>query len=526
MARNRRQEGLESLFRGRAKEHWAAGTFTEWLWTTARPEPDIGADLVVEIPAHRDAVGASFVVQSRSHKRRVRTETIERASALRLQGSVLPVFVLSIHHGSGRVRWMYIEPLFDTEPTYLGGGDLKVRMVDSQAFSLTDSAPPADFVAAIHRARARGGLKATPSMRLHALATEEKYREIDPDFVVHPSYDDGKEVLTIGARDVPVTFQLQMELRTSQHKKSVRDAFEWGSTAHVPDSTFSISGSPLFEHIFKSKAITEMMLMPEALWEGSGILCYQDAANHSRTEVVDARISTGTKGVQLTATFFNGLLTFTFRMDSAKTGSARLDITYGLVRGRKVDELKRVAHALRLLEAAAVGRSFLLAVEPPQSHEPLQFSWSANVTQELEAALLIFQSAAALLRMARQQEWELSDFPMLDISPVQMQTVIAAEALLRGEHVKLPPIRFSFKCPTRPGLDEARSSRITIVHGNELPVYVGSALLGALPAWVMLRNYGWALEQIVGSGEWMVSCTPTEDSTREYFPPDQDMPKP
>jgi hypothetical protein len=526
MARNRKQEGLESLFRGKAKEHWAAGMFTEWLWTTARPEPDIGADLVVEIPAHRDATGASFAVQSRSHKTQVRTETIERASALRLQGGVLPVFVLSVHHGSGRVRWMYIEPLFDTEPTYLRGGDLKVRMVDSQAFSLTDPAPPADFVAAIYRAKARGGLKATPSLRLHAQATEERYREIDPNFVVRPSYDNGKEVLTIGARDAPVTVQLQMELRTPKHKESVREAFEWGSAAHVPDSTFSISGSPLFEHISKSKAVTEMMFMPKPLWEGSGVLSYQDATNQSRTEVVDTRISTGTKGVQLIATAFSALLTFTLRIGSAKTGSARLDVTYALLRGWNVNELKRAAPALRLLEAAAVGRAFLLAVELPEAHAPLQLRWSTNVTQELDAALLVFQSAAALLRLARQQDWELPDFPMQDVSPAQMRTIIAAEALLRGEHVKLPPTRFSFKYSTRPGLDEAKNSPLTIVHGYELPVYVGDTLLGALPAWVMLRNYGWSLEQITDSGKWMVSCTPMEDSTREYFPPDQNMPKP
>lgn len=526
MARDRKQEGLESLFRGKAKEHWAAGMFTEWLWTTARPEPDIGADLVVEIPAHLDTEGASFAVQGRSHKKQVRTEAIERASALRLQGSVLPVFVLSVHHGSGRVRWMYIEPLFDTEPTYLGGGDLKVCMDDGQAFSLTDPAPPADFVAAIYRAKARGGLKATPSLRLHAQAAEERYGEIDPKFVVRPSYDNGKEVLTIGARDEPVTVKLQMELRTPQHTESVRDIFEWGSAAHVPDSTFLISGSPLFEHISRSSSVKEMMFVPKPLWEGSAVLSYQDAANQSRIDVVHARISTGTKGVQVTATVAHGLFTFTVRMSSGNEGNVGLSVAHALVRRWNVDELKRVAPALRLLEAVATGREILLAVEPPEVREPLQFRWSTDAGHDLDAALLYFQSTAALLKLAQQQDWELPEFPMEGVSPAQMQGIIAAEALLRGEHVKLPPEHFSFKQSANHGLDEAKTSPLTIVHGYELRVYLGGVLLGALPAWVMLRNYDWVLEKIVGSSDWMVSCTPREDSTREYFPPSRDMPKP
>lgn len=526
MARDPKQEGLESLFRGKAKEHWAAGMFTEWLWTTARPEPDIGADLVVEIPAHDGAEGASFAVQTRSHRKKVRTETIERASALRLQGSVLPAFVLSVHHGSGCVRWMYIEPLFDTETTYVGGGDLKVRMDDRRTFSLTDPAPPADFVAAIFRAKARGGLKATPSLRLHAQATEEKYREIDPLFVVRPSYDNGKEVLTIGARDEPVTVKLHMELRTSQHKESVRDAFEWGSSAHVPDSTFVISGSPLFAHFSKNSSVQGMVFVPNPLWEGPGVLSYEDAANQTRTEVVHARISTGTKGLQITATVAHGLFTFTLRMSSGNTGNVALNVAHALVRDWSTDELKRVASALRLLDAVVAGRAFLLAVEPNDVEEPLEFRWSNDVGHEIDTALLYLQATAALLRLAQHQGWKLPQVPMEDVSPAQMQSIIAADALLRGEHVKLPPARFSFDYSTHYGLDEANTAPLTIVREFELPVYAGSVLLGALPAWIMLRNYDWALEPIADSSEWMVTCMPREDSTREYFPPSQERPKP
>lgn len=526
MARNRKQEGLESLFRGKAKELSAAALFTNWLWTTARPEPDIGADLLVEIPAQGDTAGATFAIQSRSHNRNVRTETIERASALRLQGSVLPAFVLSIHNGTGHVRWICIEALFENEPTFLNGGDLKVRLVDEQTFLLSDPAPPAEFVAAVYRAKVRSAVKATPSLKLHAQATEEKYRDIDPSFIVRPSFHNGTEVLTIGARDSPVTMQVQMELRTPQHRESVREAFEWGSAAHVQNSTFCISGARLFEHIQKDKTITEMRFVPKPLWEGSGVLSYNDAANQSRTEVVDVRISTGTKGIQLTTTAFHELMTFTLRMDSAETGNARMNVTFALIRQWSGDELKRVVPALRLLEAAVKGRQFVLSVETPDAVEPLEFRWSTDATSELDDALLLFQSAVALLRLAKERDWDLPPLPMQEVSPTQSRTIVAAEALSRGEHVNLPPTTFSFNCSTHPGFDETTMSALTVVHGHELPVHVGGQLLGTLPAWVMLRNFDWALEPIVGSEEWTVRCTPREDSTHEYFPPDQDMPKP
>lgn len=67
MARDRREDGYRALFHGKAEEHWAAGMFTNWLWVTARPEPDIGADLIVEIPSYHGSASASFAVQARSH---------------------------------------------------------------------------------------------------------------------------------------------------------------------------------------------------------------------------------------------------------------------------------------------------------------------------------------------------------------------------------------------------------------------------------------------------------------------------
>jgi hypothetical protein len=179
-----------------------------------------------------------------------------------------------------------------------------------------------------------------------------------------------------------------------------------------------------------------------------------------------------------------------------------------------------------LLEAAAHGGQFLLTIEPPGANEPLEFRWSTNATEELNESLLAFQCAVSLLSLSKEQGWKLPGIPMQYLSSSQMRTVIAAEALQRGEHVKLPPTSFALTYTSRPGLDEFEKSLLTMVYGYKLEVFLGDELLGDLPAWLMLKNYEWTLEPIVDSSRWKLSCTPTNLSTREYFPPDGDAPNP
>ncbi len=520
------QIGMDNLFAGSSNEDLAKAHFKGWNWTAGKPEPDIGADLIIEIPTQAEIQGAAFAAQVRSGKKWKATERIKRASALRLKGSPLPAFMLFINRTTREVRWVNLEFLFDTEVSFRTGGDLVVPMSAANGFEVLSAAPPTGFLDAVYHAKKRGAMKAAGSLSTLAHAMQDHFQQIDPTLVVRPQFDGRHDVLVISARNEPVSVRIEVREPTARSMTAFREAFEWGRPARVEAREFVLSGSPLWDYFAQEKHLSKFEFRPDPVWQGRGTLTTHDDGQQRYTEVVDVQLTRGTLGGECSFVLCQGLLKLRIRMDANLASEVDVSIEYAVMRAWTMKQLPAAGRALQILECALAGAMMELQLTDflQANIGPVKFQWCAVSAEVVDEQRFPLRAAAALVQLVSTQGWRVEGCPFAKATRSDMDRWLSGQQLLNSGCTKLPAFSFSVEFSERPSIGDGDTAFGTLLLNHTLDISLGGKLVGGMPAWIRFRNYHAAIEPTGVGDAWRMRCTPGEGATREYLAPSDQPP--
>lgn len=299
---DKRERGYRSLQQGASAENFLRGTFTNWGWTVAKPEPDKGADLTVTSFDAPERPGTVFAAQVKSESARKKSIALKYRSASHLKRLPLPAFLFVVDMANQVVRWKYLEPLFVQSRQFTSGGPLNVGLVNANSFSLHSLKPPPELIALLPDARKRGSVKGTPSLASHAKAVTQFYNDIDSRFRVVPTWDGAREIHQIVSVDPSASLNIKIRALSASTQSTMKSAFEWGVGGTASEVAVEVSGSPILDHFGIRNGSGQIEIAPQLVWAGSVDLSLDDPASGfpSNRLTLDAKITRGTVGATLT----------------------------------------------------------------------------------------------------------------------------------------------------------------------------------------------------------------------------------
>lgn len=522
----RSRAGRKAISSGTNAEQLARFIFGRWGWVVAKPEPDLGTDVIVELPSDVAPEAASIVVQVRSHQKAKATETIKRSSAFRLRDGVLPAFLLSLDWGKRQLHWVYLDPLFDRDERLRSGGNLVVSLAGAPSFEWDQKTPPPEFLAAVLRAKRRGALKAAPTIRGFADAMEERYRELDDRLVVRPLFDGVREVLTLAARRDPVTLHLDIVRPTQASQDALRAAFEWGRSAVIDAESLQLRGSSLLDYLRQQVTLTKLHIEPEPVLKSRGQLTVQRPDGTTGHEIVDVHVTRGSHGGEMAMRMMQGFMTVTVRLGHDFKSWAELRFDIPAMRQWTLQDCRLARRAINLLNCVGDGARVVVELDAVQFDEPLVFWWAPTPGPDWERATLPARAATALLDASEALRFSVPGHPMADPSETEMEDWMLAADLLHGRSVDGVPKSFSLEWTGRPKLPKKDEHHLTIALRQVLSVMVAGQEVAEVPFWLRFHDYRCSLTAFGRKGGWRMICTPTDTSMLTHLPDSPEPPFP
>lgn len=443
---SKRRQGLQSLHKGESGEADIIGMFQRWSWLTAKPKPDLGTDLVVEAPSEPGGSGPSILVQVKARSSNIESVTIEHDSAVRLKGSVLPVFLFFLNIKTAKVKWAYVEPLFHTDAAFLAGGPLRIPLAPESNLDLRAAECPPALWASVHLARARGAIKALPSIGGHSRETQKLLSEIDPRLIVIPTYDGHSDGYQIRATSDSVP--LSMNVHALRAGAALMPAFDWGREVALEECRVEMQGSPIFQFLRPPvDSSGTLVITPDPTWRGHGVIGFPElvaAGDGGVTHPVEVTLTQGRLGTEMLLEV--GAKIMSCRISFASTGSIKGEISVRfdqivLWRVRDLHKLRGLAQLLKSLVSRSLVRLQLIA--HPTIVEPVQLKWGANVPPAVEQIQLELEALEALEYIHRALGVPSVESRLNNFTAEEMEEWLDAAELLKGGRVamKLVPLR-------------------------------------------------------------------------------------
>jgi hypothetical protein len=368
MSKSKSDLGFDSLFKGHAAEDEISAMFKRWHWIVGKPTPDIGADLVVEIPSAGDGFTAAFLVQVKSTGKN-KAITLKHTSARRLRESVLPTFLFCLNTTNANVVWTYLEPLFNRDSKFKGGGPLVVRPQVQNAFVISDPCPVA-LMATLRLAKARGSFKAGGTIATYAEAEREFFREIDPRVEVTPTFDGKRAGYAIRTIDEQLDLRVNLRAGGASSAKAFHDLIGWGLSGTLEECSVEVVGSEVFKHFGLGGATGRLDFVPDPLWSGSGLL----AATGSPDLPIDLAVHQGELGSVIELVCGGGAVRFQFKIARSGEHIVNLTADFAVIAKHPASELHRLKGLTSFLDAlfdeATISIRFF---NHPTINEPLAF---------------------------------------------------------------------------------------------------------------------------------------------------------
>jgi hypothetical protein len=321
----------DSQLTGSLAEQDLGRLFTSWRWVVGKDHIDIGYDLSV-VPDITKFKGARFLVQSKGTTRRKKGSIVAQVSKNRLRQyaeNPHPVFIIRVMP-DGIMYWLHAQQWAKNNLHKLVGyGNSGVKFEREQTL-----ADRQKFVSYLDKVMAPahekiGSLGELSEKRSQYLSA------IDPRFRVKANVVDGKESYQVFAatcvEDSVGRFTL-IPARKKENIDRLKEAIEFGVPATIEVDEFKLEGSPLFDAIGASRALSGTISM-NANSVSSGMVHLYSGAEHSITAAeigIRANLFSGEKGVVVNNDGFESALKinsrFTAKLSAQNPGSINFTI--------------------------------------------------------------------------------------------------------------------------------------------------------------------------------------------------------
>ncbi len=438
-------QGRKNNFVGVSTESLVRGQFQLWEWSSNKPEPDEGVDLVVQTTAPDSAPGAVIAAQIKSMRAKKASVTLEHAAACRLRDQPLPAFLFAYDRHANQIYWVYLEPLFRTNQQFLKGNPLRVQLDEASRFAHLAQTCPEKLWDALNEAKARGALKLAPRLSGHASELETYYAEVDPRLRVKATLTERGERYAIYAKDepVPLTFHIKTSKPTGVR---IRDLFEWGGSLDLPGS-LTMEGSRVVEDIFGPGAVGQLTILASPIWTGRGIV----NIGSEQALLLSVSHHQGKAGAEWIFATDGDLLVcrcrFTFGMVNDEPMTANITIDFDKILAGSADDLYKLRGISALLHSREKGLSpQLMLLQHPTIRRSITLPSQSIADAAFRSHLRTIEALESLSWVADFCSIKLDREPLGDLEFEEIESWLAASALVRGERLALDraTARFEF----------------------------------------------------------------------------------
>lgn len=495
MRHDKRTQGFQNLHTGTGGQKLIEGLFQLWSWTTAKPEPDGGCDLLVttsSVPGKPDFTFSAQIKTGESFKRLV---TLDNDSANRLFAIGLPAFLFVVYPKTREVRWAYLEFVRERDQAFKDGGRLKVRLPREADLTLSSAAPSNYLSSMLELAKLQRSVIVAPTLAEHAKALRKSYQAIDSRLVVSNQWDGAKEVVVITPTGAPVSFQLSVVSKDPAAHDKLKRIVDWGEREVLRDCTATFTGSPLFDVLGLNKKSGAIELGPSPRWTGTAYLFCPDAQGSAfdliKAIPLETTITAGREGAVLKLTRQEW---FMLQMTYRREGKHKLTLSLyidRLITGATLDfrGLKGMSALVNGILARAHLRLFLM--NHPDLTEPLDLTVNFRGSpseQDFRRQARSLEILEAIGALQTRFGFVLSEEHLRSFTNEDLEEWMRLGRVARGERVDLGQAKYRGTSTERLDLDELNKANSFVVE-NEVTLCPAGNEVGTLKTRAMLNGY-------------------------------------